>query len=85
MTDRNRAWRRRKERLVEWKGEEHQRVFAMQFHDPEAKPVSALKQHQHGKLTHFQEMKLTYNLGNQLADGFEVEPIGPPSLGAQGP
>jgi hypothetical protein len=71
MTNRNRAWRRRKARLTFWKGEARQRLFAKLFHDPEAKPVPALKPHQHGKLTHVQELKLIYSLGNQLADGFE--------------
>ncbi len=71
MTDRNRAWRRRKARLTFWRGEERQHLFALQFHDPEAKPLPALKQHQHGKLTHVQELRLVVSLGHQLADGFE--------------
>jgi len=72
MTDRNRAWRRRKARLVFWKGEEQQKLFAQIFQDPIAKPIAALKQHRHGKLTHVQDLRLTYSLGNQLADGFEA-------------
>jgi len=67
MIDRNRAWRRRKDRLVSWKDEEHQRMFAHQFNDPHAKPIAALKVHQHGKLTHMQDLRLTYSLQHQLA------------------
>jgi hypothetical protein len=72
MTNRNRAWRRRKARLVFWKDQDNQRVFAHQFDDPVAKPVASLKQHRHGKLTHVQELKLTYSLEHQLVDGYDT-------------
>lgn len=72
MIDRNRAWRRRKARLILWKDAAYKHLFALQFHDPDAKPVAALKQHRHGKLTRVQDLKLTYSLGHQLADGFEI-------------
>lgn len=72
MTDRNRAWRRRKARNVFWKDEENKRWVNHHLSEPLAKPVAATKQHQHGKLTHVQELKLTYNLGAQLADGYDL-------------
>ena len=72
MIDRNRAWRRRKARLTNWKEEAYRRLFVLQFHDAAAKPVPALKQHQHGKLTRVQDLRLTYSLFTQSVDGFEA-------------
>ena len=72
MIDRNRAWRRRMSRLQFCKGKECALLFVKQFHDPAAKPLAALKQHQVGKLTRIQELRLAYNLGNQISDGFEA-------------
>ncbi|AIE84646.1 hypothetical protein OP10G_1278 [Fimbriimonas ginsengisoli Gsoil 348] len=56
---------------MSWKGEEQQRVVASQFQDPNAKPLAALKQHQHGKLTHVQDLRLAYSLNFQATDGYD--------------
>ncbi len=72
MIDRNRAWRRRKAHFLVRKAEEIKQLFVRQFHDSSAKPVAALKQHRHGKLTHAQDLRLAYNLGHQSRDGWEL-------------
>jgi len=68
MTNRNRAWRRRKTRLILGKIGETKDWVIHQFKDPKAKPIAALKQHQHGKLTRVQQMRQAWQLREELAD-----------------
>jgi len=75
MTDRNRAWRRRKARLMFWKGEENKKWLGHEVPGqiaPGANSSAVQKQHQHGKLTHAQELRLAYSLNTQMADGFDL-------------
>ncbi len=70
MTNRNRAWRRRKARLILGKIETTKNWIVLQFKDPKAKPIAALKQHKHGKLTKAQDLRQKWQLNeDMLVDG----------------
>ncbi len=66
MTNRNRAWRRRKARLILGKIETTKNWLMIQFQDPKAKPVAALKQHKHGKLTKVQALRQKWQLNEEM-------------------
>ena len=69
MNERNRAWRRRKARVFLSKLKRTQEWISHQFHDKTVKkPVAALKQHQHGKLTHVQDLRLYTGLNEEIHD-----------------
>ena len=66
MIERNRAWRRRKARVILSKIKKTQDWIAHQFEG--RKPIAELKQHQHGKLTHVQDRKLYHGLNDEIHD-----------------
>ncbi len=69
MTERNRAWRRRKARVFLSKLKNTQEWITHQFKDKAIKkPVAALKQHRHGGLTHAQELRLSVSLNDEAHD-----------------
>jgi hypothetical protein len=76
MTDRNRAWRRRQARLTFWKEEENKKWVGHDIPPAEVgqgkNAALVQKQHQHGKLTQAQELRLNHSLDTQLADGFDL-------------
>jgi len=75
MTDRNRAWRRRQDRLTSWKAEESKQWMSHEVLTAGRGPgdhTAVQKQHQHGKLTHAQDLRLNHSLSTQLADGFDL-------------
>ena len=73
MINRNRAWRRKKNRhsldkfrqTKEWLQEQLTRRAERQKH-PTAK--AELKPHKHGKLTHFQDLKVRFAMGYEMID-----------------
>lgn len=68
MIDRDRAWRRRKARIVLYQTEAQKSALF----GPEGGPVvpgKATKQHRHGALTHAQSMRQESALGQQMQDG----------------
>jgi len=62
--------------LTFWKGEENKKWLGHESPTAEAgaskSPELLQKQHQHGKLTHAQELRLNHSLDTQLADGFDL-------------
>ena len=75
MTHRDRAWRRRNDRILT------HRVEEAKHHLPEAtaRPLSDFKQHQPGKLTHVQSMRQDWQLRSDAEDAFSTDPL-PASL-----
>ena len=72
MSNRNRAWRRRKARLILGKIQTTKDWIVFQFKDPKAKPVPALKQHKRGKLTRAQDLRQALQNRQELLDGTAV-------------
>jgi hypothetical protein len=67
MTERNRAWRRRKARVFLSKLKKTQEWISHQFHDKAIKkPVASLKQHRHDALTHTQDLKLYVAMNDEI-------------------
>jgi hypothetical protein len=71
MIDRSRAWRRKKARFVEWKNQVIKEVLKKSPEPENSHRPSPTKQHQQGKLTHAQELRLAYNLRQQHMDAWE--------------
>jgi len=72
MKIRNRAWRRRRTRLILGKIQTTKDWVVRQFKDPKAKPLAAFKQHKPGKLTHAQDLRQAWRLSEELTDGLAV-------------
>ena len=69
MTERNRAWRRRKTHFILSKIEKTKEWITHQFKDKSVKkPIPALKQHRHDALTHKQDAKLHLALNDEIHD-----------------
>lgn len=66
MIERNRAWRRRKARVILSKIKKTREWVAHKFEGQ--KPNAELKQHQPGKLTHVQDLKLYSGLNDESHD-----------------
>jgi len=73
MSNRNRAWRRRKTRLIHEKVETTKNWLILQFKDPKAKPIASVKQHKHGKLTHVQQLRQSLQLRDDM--NFDSMPV----------
>ena len=73
MSNRNRAWRRRKTRLILGKVETTKNWLIVQFKDPKAKPIASIKQHKHGKLTRVQALRQSWQLRDDM--NFDSMPI----------
>jgi hypothetical protein len=71
MTHRDRAWRRRNERILTHREEEakHKNLEAT------AKPLSDFKQHQPGKLTHVQSLRQDWQLRADAEEGFSGDSV----------
>ena len=69
MTERNRAWRRRKARVFLSKLKKTKDWITHQFKDKTLKkPIGQLKQHRHGKLTQAQSLRLLTGLNEEIHD-----------------
>ncbi len=73
MTNRDRAWRRRTERLLSHRGEEARHP------KPEGtvEPLRDFKQHQPGKLTPVQSLRQDWQLRADAEDAFSSDAITP--------
>ncbi len=70
MINRDRAWRRKKSRVILSKLQDTTNWVVQQFKDPKKKPLPETKQHKHGKLTHVQQMRQNWALNQELREGF---------------
>ena len=69
MTHRDRAWRRRKTRVVEHRTEVTKDWLGDHGTEATTKPHVSTKQHQPGKLTHVQAIKQDWQLRDDTLDG----------------
>ncbi len=72
MTNRDRAWRRRKTRLVVSKIKDTKNWLIRQFGDLDApgRSPEEKKKHKPGKLTRAQHLRQSWSLNHELAEGF---------------
>ncbi len=72
MINRDRAWRRRKGRLIVIKinGTKNWLLRQLGSSDSLGKPLEERKKHKPGKLTRAQHLKQSWSLNQELADGF---------------
>jgi hypothetical protein len=76
MINRTRAWRRRKAKLVNSRqNETHELLLRPAKEASNGRPIAEVKQHQHGKLTHAQEMRQRWALAQEMADAHGAEPL----------
>lgn len=68
MTIRNRAWRRRKARLILTKVKETKEWVVSAFKSDVPKGVKVEKPHRPGKLTRIQSLRQAWTLNQELAD-----------------
>ncbi|MDR3689603.1 MAG: hypothetical protein P4L46_09520 [Fimbriimonas sp.] len=66
MKNRNRAWRRRKARLILGKIQTTKNWVVLQFKDPKAKAVPVSKQLKNGKLRRAQDLRRALQLNDEL-------------------
>lgn len=71
MIDRDRAWRRRKARIVLYQTEAQKNAIFRPDDEGASAPNKATKQHRHGALTHAQSMRQESALGQQVQDGLD--------------
>ena len=69
MTNRSRAWRRRKARLIVGKIRNTKNWLIKRFEDQDAKSVVAAKPHKTGKQTRAQDLRRAWQLNEDLMDG----------------
>ena len=69
MTNRSRAWRRRKARLIVGKIETTKNWLIKRFKDPNVKPGVVVKLHKAGKQTRAQDLRRSWQLQQEIADG----------------
>ncbi|MEZ0327710.1 MAG: hypothetical protein ACAH95_17580 [Fimbriimonas sp.] len=71
MTHRDRAWRRRTERILTHREEEAKHRTA----EGPAQPLKDFKQHQPGKLTPAQSLRQDWQLRSDAEEGFSTDNI----------
>ncbi len=73
MINRDRAWRRRKTRLIVLKIRDTKNWLFRQLgaDDAQGKPPEERKKHKPGKLTRAQHLRQSWSLNQELADGFQ--------------
>ena len=69
MTNRSRAWRRRKARLIVGQIKRTKDWIVRQFKDPMAKPGASAKHHKAIQQSRAQDLRRSWQLREDIADG----------------
>jgi hypothetical protein len=72
MTNRSRAWRRRKARLIVGKIKATKEWIASHFEEPNVKSGTAKKVHKVVKPVRAQDLRIAWQLNEDLVDGMTV-------------
>lgn len=74
MINRDRAWRRRKTRLIVLKIRDTKNWLFRQLgaEDAQGKTPEERKKHKPGKLTRAQHLRQSWSMNQELADGFQL-------------